>query len=180
MAFAGVAGLKARHHLDMPHMRRHGLRAAAQHALLDTRRAGGCPHLQCRVVVVATRRPVILLGWRADCCAVELLVAGMGCWASAVTTFASRRATLVLEPAPVPPCRLGSPWRGWRPGGRLPGTEAQLARRRVIPLGWRAVAPSARRLPRCGPGSTGQSRARARRGTPRLAHHRGVQVQRAD
>jgi hypothetical protein len=46
-----------------------------------------------------------------------------------------------LEPAPVPPCRLGYPLeRAAARGSAPPGTEAQLARRRVIPLGWRAVS----------------------------------------
>jgi hypothetical protein len=54
------------HHLDVLHMRPDGVRASAQHSLLVTRRAGGRPHLQRRVVVVATSRPVILLGWRTE------------------------------------------------------------------------------------------------------------------
>jgi hypothetical protein len=33
------------HHLDLPHLRRHGVRAAAQHALLDTRWASDCADL---------------------------------------------------------------------------------------------------------------------------------------
>ena len=41
-------------------------RAAAQHTLHDAGGACVSAHLQRRVVVVATRRPVILLGWRAD------------------------------------------------------------------------------------------------------------------
>jgi hypothetical protein len=47
---------------------------------------------------------------------------------SAVTTFARRRATLVLEPAPVPPCRVDTLERA-AARGSAPRTEAQVARR---------------------------------------------------
>jgi hypothetical protein len=46
MAFAVVAGLTARQHLDMPHVRPDGVRSAAQHPLHDTRRAGYSATLQ--------------------------------------------------------------------------------------------------------------------------------------
>ena len=50
------------HHLDVLHMRPDGVRASAQHSMLVTRQAGGRPHLQRRVVVVATSRPSSCLG----------------------------------------------------------------------------------------------------------------------
>jgi hypothetical protein len=74
--------------------------------------------------------------------AVELLVAGMVCWAPAVTTFASRRATLGVGAGPrSPPCRLWITLERVAARGSAPRTEAQFARQRPViqdPHGWRA------------------------------------------
>ena len=71
---------------------------------------------------------------------------GNGCWASAVTTSASRRATLGVGAGPRPPV---PPWitleRVAARASAPPGTEAQLARRRVILLAWRADVTSSGR-----------------------------------
>jgi hypothetical protein len=48
---------------------------------------------------------------------------------------------------PPSPRAAWIPWRGWRPGGRLPRTETQLARR-VILLWWRADSRRSERYKR--------------------------------
>jgi hypothetical protein len=76
-------------------------------------------------VLVWSAEPSERLGWRTEVLFCELLVAGIVCWASAVTTFARCWATLVLEPAPVPrpPGVLMVDNRG--PWGSAPRPEAK-------------------------------------------------------
>ena len=67
MAFTVVAGLKARHHLDMPGMRPETVYGPPLTTHCTTLDGGATVHLQRRAGVVATRRPVIpQLGWRAE------------------------------------------------------------------------------------------------------------------